>query len=191
MLDRLLRDVVSLIIGKPMKTIADLLHSRKHVNEFTIAKKLDITINQTRNILYKLSDQALVSSIRKKDKKKGWYTYFWKIENLKALEFLRGIIQNKKAQFKMVVLAALFLLAGMFVLQGCKKKSEPAAPEQAQAVVAAAIEQTACPVMGGAVNKAQFTEYKGQKVYFCCPGCKPEFEKNPEKYVAKLPQFKE
>ena len=91
----------------------------------------------------------------------------------------------------MVVLVALFLLAGMFVLQGCKEKSEPAAAEQVQAVVAAAIEQTACPVMGGAVNKALFSEYKGRKVYFCCAGCKPEFEKNPEKYIAKLPQFNE
>ncbi|MHC4546052.1 MAG: YHS domain-containing protein [Planctomycetota bacterium] len=41
------------------------------------------------------------------------------------------------------------------------------------------------------INKDLFTVYKGKKVYFCCPGCKPEFEKNPEKYLAKLPQFKE
>jgi YHS domain-containing protein len=52
-------------------------------------------------------------------------------------------------------------------------------------------EQTVCPVMGLAINKELFTMYKGKKVYFCCPGCKPEFEKNPEKYLAKLPQFKE
>ena len=50
--------------------------------------------------------------------------------------------------------------------------------------------QTTCPVMGLAINKEIFTVYKGKKVYFCCPGCKPEFEKNPEKYLAKLPQFK-
>ena len=52
-------------------------------------------------------------------------------------------------------------------------------------------EQTICPVMGLAINKNLFTMYKGKKVYFCCPGCKLEFEKNPEKYLAKLPQFKE
>jgi len=52
-------------------------------------------------------------------------------------------------------------------------------------------EQKTCPVMGLAINKNLFTVYKGKKVYFCCPGCKPEFEKNPEKYLAKLPQFKE
>jgi Cu(I)/Ag(I) efflux system membrane fusion protein len=53
------------------------------------------------------------------------------------------------------------------------------------------VEQKLCPVMGLAINKDLFTLYKGKKVYFCCPGCKPEFEKEPEKYLVKLPQFKE
>ncbi len=51
-------------------------------------------------------------------------------------------------------------------------------------------EQKVCPVMGGEINKEHFTVYKGKKVYFCCPGCEPEFLKNPEKYIDKLPQFK-
>jgi len=50
-------------------------------------------------------------------------------------------------------------------------------------------DQTLCPVMGGAINKEIFTEYKGKKVYFCCPGCIAEFEKDPQKYLPKLPQF--
>ena len=51
--------------------------------------------------------------------------------------------------------------------------------------------QKLCPVMGGAINKDVFIEYKGKKVYFCCPGCDAEFKKDPEKYIGKLPQFKE
>lgn len=51
-------------------------------------------------------------------------------------------------------------------------------------------EQTICPVMGGQIDRSIFTIYKGKKVYFCCEGCKPEFEKDPEKYIFKLPQFK-
>ncbi len=50
-------------------------------------------------------------------------------------------------------------------------------------------EQTTCPVMGGKIDKQYFTEYKGKKVYFCCPGCETEFLKDPEKYLSKLPQF--
>jgi transcription factor E len=93
-----LREAISIIVGKQSEGIADLLDSKKPVNEFLIAKKLELTINQTRNLLYRITDQGLVSSIRKKDKKKGWYTYFWKIEPLKCLEFLRKILINKIEQ---------------------------------------------------------------------------------------------
>ena len=83
----------------------------------------------------------------------------------------------------------IFLLAGVFLLAGCKKKSEPAPAAESEKAVSAAIEQTTCPVMGGAINKELYTEYKGKKVYFCCPGCKEKFEADPEKYISKLPQF--
>jgi Cu(I)/Ag(I) efflux system membrane fusion protein len=52
-------------------------------------------------------------------------------------------------------------------------------------------EQTICPVMGNPINKDVFVEYQGKKVYFCCPGCIEPFQKNPEKYLPKLPQFKQ
>ena len=98
------------------------------------------------------------------------------------------------------------LLVGLIMLNGCKK-SEPAPSETSEKKqemqehaamvsesakeVVSAVEQTDCPVMGGAINKAIFTEYKDKKVYFCCSPCKEKFEQEPEKYVAKLPQFKQ
>lgn len=99
MLDKFLNDVVITIVGKHAEPIAEMLHTKKHVNEFTLAKKMELTINQTRNILYKLSDFGLVASIRKKDKKKGWYTYFWKIEIAKSLEFLKSKLNQRKDVF--------------------------------------------------------------------------------------------
>lgn len=102
-------------------------------------------------------------------------------------------MNSKMRQFKPVFLFAGLLFVGLILANGCKsKKSEPnesSAPETPK-VAAAAIEQTICPVMGGAINKDIFTEYKGKKIYFCCPGCKEKFEESPEQYVAKLPQFK-
>lgn len=98
MLDKFLKEIVVITVGKQAENIAELLNINKHVNEFNIAKKLELTINQTRNILYKLSDFGLVSSIRKKDKKKGWYTYFWKFEILKCLEFLRNLLSKKLSE---------------------------------------------------------------------------------------------
>lgn len=100
MLKKFLKDAVNLIAGKQAEDIVDLLDTDKYVNEFILAKKLDITINQTRNILYKMSNYRLVSSIRKKDKRKGWYTYFWKIEVLKSLEFVKNDISKKIYQLE-------------------------------------------------------------------------------------------
>jgi len=43
-----------------------------------------------------------------------------------------------------------------------------------------------CPVMNNEFEvkpNSKFSEYKGKTYVFCCPGCKPTFEENPEKYV--------
>jgi peroxiredoxin/YHS domain-containing protein len=46
--------------------------------------------------------------------------------------------------------------------------------------------QTLCPVMGGPIDKTIYADYKGQRVYFCCAGCKAQFEKDPEKFLKKM-----
>ena len=51
--------------------------------------------------------------------------------------------------------------------------------------------QTKCPVSGKPIDPEHFVDYKGKKVYFCCPNCPAAFEKAPETFVDKLPQFKE
>ena len=44
-----------------------------------------------------------------------------------------------------------------------------------------------CPVMGNeiasTVKASGKSVYKGKTYYFCCPACKPMFDKNPAKYV--------
>ena len=66
--------------------------------------------------------------------------------------------------------------------------------EQAQAVEAdngfakkpAVGTQATCPVMGNTFTVTKDTKssvYKGKHYVFCCPGCKPQFDKNPEKYT--------
>jgi YHS domain-containing protein len=36
-----------------------------------------------------------------------------------------------------------------------------------------------------AEDRGLVTEYKGKKYYFCAPGCKFRFEKDPEKYISE------
>jgi YHS domain-containing protein len=92
-------------------------------------------------------------------------------------------------------LIALMVVAAL--IAGCGKPAkptktsrEPVADKTVATAAAATAEQTICPVMDKPIDKQYKTEYKGKTVYFCCPACKPEFDKDPEKYIVKLPQFK-
>lgn len=82
----ILKELTRKIVGKSSESIVDVLFGKTNVNEFKIAEKLKITINQARNILYRISSYGILDSTRKKDKRKGWYTYFWTLNVVKALE---------------------------------------------------------------------------------------------------------
>jgi len=81
----ILHELIRDIAGKNAEPIADILRDKDEVNEYKIAEKLKITVNQVRNILYKLFDKSVVAFRRKKDAKKGWYIYFWSLNVNKAL----------------------------------------------------------------------------------------------------------
>jgi transcription initiation factor TFIIE subunit alpha len=86
MIEKFLSEYISTIAGSGADKILSVLFNKKNVNEFLIAKKLNMTINQARNILYKLVDAGLVYFMRKKDLKSGgWYTYFWTLDEHKCL----------------------------------------------------------------------------------------------------------
>lgn len=87
----LLKELVGKVAGKNTEVIVDIISGGRPVNEFKIAEKLKLTINQTRNILYKLTAQNIVSFVRKKDTKKGWYIYSWSINFQKSLEKLKEL----------------------------------------------------------------------------------------------------
>ena len=91
----LLKKVVENTAGVDAVKIVDLLYGKKDINEFFIAKKFGLTINQTRNLLYRLSHLGILSSIRKKDNRKGWYIYFWTFNVLKSLEVLKQTISQE------------------------------------------------------------------------------------------------
>ncbi len=95
-----LKEIVEEIAGKPATEIVILLVGKRDINEFLIAKKLKLTINQTRNILYKLSEAGLVSSTRKKDKRKGWFIYFWTLDIVKSLELLEKKVTHQLDNLK-------------------------------------------------------------------------------------------
>jgi len=83
-------DVVKELIGGDAVPLVAYITDKDSVSEFKIAEILDIDINRTRNILYRLSAHNLVSSSRKKDKKKGWYNYSWTLNLRRAFELVVG-----------------------------------------------------------------------------------------------------
>ncbi len=46
--------------------------------------------------------------------------------------------------------------------------------------------QTTCPVMGGKINKAQYADVKGKRIYVCCANCIGTIKANPDKYIKQM-----
>jgi len=69
--------VVENVAGHDVLPLIGALKDKQNVSEFTLAEELHEEINTIRNMLYRLYDSNLVRFTRKKDKKKGWYIYYW------------------------------------------------------------------------------------------------------------------
>jgi YHS domain-containing protein len=82
-----------------------------------------------------------------------------------------------------VLLTALFALGAV---SGALGQESPGGGTNLESELA----QQTCPVMvGSKIDPNIYTDYRGKRVYFCCQKCKAAFEANPEKYLARLPQF--
>ena len=85
-LDKLVDDFISEVIGKDVLELVRYLKKRSNVSEFKLAEHFNLTVNQIRNMLYRMYSHNLVDFTRKKDKKKGWYIYYWDFYLGKALD---------------------------------------------------------------------------------------------------------
>ncbi|MCF7862220.1 hypothetical protein K9M79_08340 [Candidatus Woesearchaeota archaeon] len=65
------------------------------VSEIELSKKLKTDLNDIRNKLYKLADHNIVICSKKRDKIKGWYIYYWAL-NEKRLEELETLQLKSK-----------------------------------------------------------------------------------------------
>jgi transcription initiation factor TFIIE subunit alpha len=92
---KVVEDVVSEIVGTEVLPVVRALRSRQNVSELQLASQLKREVNNVRSMLYKLYEASLVSFTRKKDKKKGWYIYYWTFSPGR-LAFLMEEIKRKK-----------------------------------------------------------------------------------------------
>jgi len=86
--NELVEELTKEIVGNKAAPLILLIKEKGTLGEFKLAEKLKLTVNQVRSILYDLSSHSLVTFTRKKDKKKGWYNYFWSLNERRALELI-------------------------------------------------------------------------------------------------------
>ena len=95
MTPKLVDEVVSEVAGPDVIPLVKALKNKKNVSEFQLADNIKKEINLTRNMLYRLHNANLVSFIRKKDKKKGWYIYYWTFNQPRIKDLFKEIKKRK------------------------------------------------------------------------------------------------
>ena len=92
--------VIQNVAGSEAIDIVSFLKGKNNVSEFDIAESLKIDIKIVRILLYRLFKYNLVSSTRKKDKKKGWYIYYWTLNTNQIKHVFLDIQKHKLIRLK-------------------------------------------------------------------------------------------
>lgn len=92
---KLIEEVASRVAGEDVIPVVNALMNKRDVSEFTLAENTKMEINIVRNMLYRLYNANLVTSIKRKDKTKGWYIYYWTL-NLPRFQYLAKDIMRRR-----------------------------------------------------------------------------------------------
>ena len=72
------------------------------------------------------------------------------------------------------LIIATLLGSGIVAAHAAEKNTEPK-------------KQTTCPVMEGQpIEKSNYIDIKGYRIYVCCKGCTNQIKANPDKYIKRL-----
>lgn len=98
--NKIIEEVVTEVAGEDVLPLVRSLKNKKNISEFKLAENIKQEVNTTRNMLYRLFDSNLVSFIRRKDKKKGWYIYYWTFETKKIKYLFQKLKKQKLDKLK-------------------------------------------------------------------------------------------
>lgn len=93
--EKKIEDTVKYVLGEDIVKLVKKLVKKDNVSEFKLADQLKEDIKRIRNKLYRLGEVNLVSFTRKKDKKKGWYIYYWTFQK-DQVKFLFDKIKKER-----------------------------------------------------------------------------------------------
>ena len=89
--------------GEDVAAVIKELIKKNDYSEFKLAEAIKKEVNETRNLLYKLYNLNLVSFIKKKDHKIGWYIYYWTFHEGRVGLFLLNQKRERLAVLKELV----------------------------------------------------------------------------------------
>lgn len=92
-----IEDIVIEVAGADVLPLVRYLKDKKNVSEFKLAEVVSQEVNTVRNMLYRLYHSNLVTFVKKKDKQKGWYIYYWTF-NPKHIKHLTSELKKKKLE---------------------------------------------------------------------------------------------
>jgi len=81
--------------GEDVVPLVRFLYGKGKVSEFELVDSLKEDVQSLRNKLYLLQKVSLVDSSRKKDKKKGWYIYYWTFKPQNIIWLYKKIREEK------------------------------------------------------------------------------------------------
>lgn len=95
-IDKETENLVSQLTGEEtVDVVKYILSQGENVSEFLIAESLQLPINHVRNMLYRLQENNLITFTRKKDKKKGWYIYYWTFNHAESKATIKRMKESR------------------------------------------------------------------------------------------------
>ncbi|RLE39077.1 hypothetical protein DRJ17_02165 [Candidatus Woesearchaeota archaeon] len=95
--NKLIDEVIAEVAGEDVIPLVKAMKNKKNISEFKLAENIEREVNETRNMLYRLHNANLVTFIRRKDKKKGWYIYYWTF-NAKRIKHLVFKLKKERVE---------------------------------------------------------------------------------------------
>jgi transcription initiation factor TFIIE subunit alpha len=93
-------NTIAEMVGEDVLIVVKYLKGKKNISEFQIAEALELEVNKTRNILYRLHTHHIVTYHRKKDRIKGWYISYWTLNPKRMQQLVDELNQKKLAMLR-------------------------------------------------------------------------------------------
>ncbi len=93
--------IAAMIGGDEYLKVARSLLKAKDATDEEIASSTGLRINMVRKVLYDLSSKYLITGIKIKDEKKGWFVYRWRSRREDVENYIEG--QKKKVADRLQV----------------------------------------------------------------------------------------